>query len=254
MDDDVKSLLRPTRLLDFNDPTVVALIRDRGWSKLPEKNRIGAVYQFVRDEILFGYNPSDDLPASRVLADRIGQCNTKATLLMALLRGVGVPCRLHGFTIDKALQRGAMTDAAYALAPNRILHSWVEVWFGGRWVNLEGFIVDRPFLAQVQRRFANRDGAFCGFGIATPNLKSPPIEWSGTDTYIQKDGIADDLGVYDAPDEFFARRGVNLGPVRSWIFKSFVRKQMNRNVERIRNTGVTKRQARLFEAVQSADH
>jgi len=61
----------------------------------------------VRDDIRFGYNASDDLPASRVLADRIGQRNTKSTLLMALLRAVDVLCRFHGFTIDKALQKGA---------------------------------------------------------------------------------------------------------------------------------------------------
>ena len=64
---------------------------------------------FVRDEVTFGYNASDDLPASRVLADHIGQCNTKGTLLMALLRAVGVACRFHRFTIDKALQKGAIT-------------------------------------------------------------------------------------------------------------------------------------------------
>jgi len=71
----------------------------------------------VRDEIAVGYNESDDLIASRVLADGIGQCNTTGTLLMALLRAVGIPCRFHGFTIDKALQKGAITGFAYWLAP-----------------------------------------------------------------------------------------------------------------------------------------
>lgn len=79
----------------------------------------------MRDEIAFGYNTQDDLPASRVLADGIGQCNTKGTLLMALLRAMDVPCRFHGFTIDKALQKGAITGLAYWLAPRNIIHSWV---------------------------------------------------------------------------------------------------------------------------------
>jgi transglutaminase-like putative cysteine protease len=67
------------------------------------------VYDFVRNEIAFGYNAGDELPASAVLADGIGQCNTKATLLMALMRAVGIACRFHGFTIDKPLQKGAIT-------------------------------------------------------------------------------------------------------------------------------------------------
>jgi hypothetical protein len=45
---------------------------------------------------------------------------------MALLRAVGVPCRFHGFTIDKALQKGAITGVAYQLAPRNIIHSWAD--------------------------------------------------------------------------------------------------------------------------------
>jgi hypothetical protein len=244
--DDAERLLRPTSLLDFHDPTLVSLVCERGWARLSGAERIGAIYAFVRDEIPFGYNDSDDLPASRVLADRLGQCNTKGTLLMALLRGVGVPCRLHGFTIHKALQKGALTGVAYLLAPERILHSWVEIWFDGRWVNLEGFIVDKRYLAQVQRCFADRQGAFCGFGIATPDLRNPPVEWKGTDTYIQKEGIADDLGIYDSPDAFYAEHGVNLGRVRSWLFQHVVRGRMNRNVARVREAGVRRAKSPVF--------
>ena len=84
---EAQRLLQPTALLDFHHPALEALIRARGWRALPEFERIGAIYDFVRDEIPFGYNLTDDLPASQVLADGIGQCNTKGTLLMALLRG-----------------------------------------------------------------------------------------------------------------------------------------------------------------------
>ena len=96
-------LLLPTRLLDFTHPAIEGLVAQRGWRQLAPFERIGAVYDFVRNEIAFGYNEGDELPASRVLADGIGQGNTKSTLLMALLRAVGIPCRFHGFTIDKPL-------------------------------------------------------------------------------------------------------------------------------------------------------
>ena len=61
-----------------------------------------------------------------------------------------------------------------------------------RTVNLEGFIIDQPYLKSVQDRFPNVEGAFCGFAIATKNLKNPPIEWKGIDTYIQNEGITHD--------------------------------------------------------------
>ena len=223
-----------TPLLDFRHADLQRLIDSRGWAGLPPKERIGAVYDFVRDEIAFGYNASDNLPASQVLRDGIGQCNTKATLLMALLRGVGIPCRIHGFTIDKALQRGAITGWAYMLTPRNVLHSWVEVWYEDRWVRLEGFILDRAYLRALQQRFADHKGPFRGYAVATPDLQCPPVEWIGTDTFIQKDGINQDFGLFDGPDEFFDRYGVNLSRPKRWLFQRLVRHRLNRNLERIR--------------------
>ncbi|MCZ8098909.1 MAG: transglutaminase-like domain-containing protein [Burkholderiales bacterium] len=234
-DPTLQTLTAPSALLDYRDPAIADLVASRGWTTLPVYERIGAVYEFVRDEIVFGYNASDDLPASRVLQDGIGQCNTKATLLMALLRAVGVPCRFHGFTIDKALQKGAVTGLWYRLAPRSILHSWVEVFFDGRWVNLEGFILDKRYLTSLQRRFAALPGPFCGFGAATPDLQNPGVDWEGRDTYIQRDGINHDFGVFDSPDRFYERHGVNLSGIRKWLYVRFVRHGMNRNVQRIRS-------------------
>ena len=226
-------LLAATPLLDFHHRDIETLVARRGWRALPPRERIGAVYDFVRNEIPFGYNEGDELPASRVLADGLGQCNTKGVLLMALLRAVGVPCRFHGFTIDKALQKGAVTGLAYRLAPRSIVHSWVEVELDGRWLNLEGFILDTAYLGQLQQRFAGAR-AFCGYGAATPDLMNPGVDWCGRDTYIQKDGINHDFGVYDSPDAFFARHGSNLSGFKRWLFQRVVRHRMNRNVRRIR--------------------
>jgi transglutaminase-like putative cysteine protease len=233
MSDAMHTLLTATTLLDHHHPDIEALVARRGWRTLSPYDRIGAVYDFVRNEIAFGYNEGDELPASRVLADGIGQCNTKSTLLMALLRAVGIPCRFHGFTIDKPLQKGAITGLAYWLAPNRIIHSWVEVSHEDRWIVLEGFILDAPYLDSLQRRFPQAR-RFCGYGAATPDLSAPGVEWQGKDTYIQKEGIADDFGVFDSPDAFYARHGSNLSGLKRWLYERVIRHGINRNVARIR--------------------
>ena len=238
-------LLQPTRLLDFTHPAFDALVVGVPDPRFGQhvaavvhpregtRPTLADLDAFVRNEIAFGYNAGDELPASAVLADGIGQCNTKGTLLMALLRAVGIACRFHGFTIDKPLQKGAITGLAYVLAPRRIIHSWVEVAFEGRWVNLEGFILDAPYLTSLQRRFPVRQ-RFCGYGAATPDLSAPGVEWRGQDTYIQKDGIADDFGVFDSPDEFYARHGSNLSGLKRWLFTQVIRHRMNAQVRRIR--------------------
>lgn len=83
MSDAMHPLLAVTPLLDIRHLDIEALVARRGWRTLSPYDRIGAVYDFVRNEIGFGYNKGDELPASTVLADGIGQCNTKSTLLMA---------------------------------------------------------------------------------------------------------------------------------------------------------------------------
>jgi hypothetical protein len=233
MTDDKNSLTKTTPLLDWGHPNILALVAERRWCTLNEFERIGAVYDFVRNEIAFGYNTQDELTASQVLADGFGQCNTKGALLMALLRAVDIRCRFHGFTIDKKLQKGAITGLAYALAPRRIIHSWVEISFEGRWIALEGFILDSAYLTSLQRRFPMAR-SFCGYGAATSDLSAPSVEWRGEDTYIQREGIVDDFGIFDSPDAFYARHGSNLSGVKRWLYSRVVRHWMNRSVARVR--------------------
>lgn len=230
---DHADLTRQTHLLDFRHPSIERLVAARGWRDLGDEARIGAAYDFVRDGIRFGYNAADDVRASRVLADGYGQCNTKGTLLMALLRALDVPCRLHGFAIHKGLQRGVVPELVYPIAPDEILHSWVEVWFEGRWINLEGFILDRDFLAVLQRGFKERQ-ALCGYGAGTSCLSAPGIEWQGRDTYIQKEGIVRDYGVFAAPDDFYAAHRQAFGAVRGFLYRHVIRHWMNARVAAIR--------------------
>ena len=226
--------LEETTLLDGSHPRLMELVKKRGWKDLQPYDAIGAIYDFVRNEIRFGYNASDDLPASSVLADGYGQCNTKGTLMMALLRSVGIPCRFHGFTIDKKLQRGVVTGIPYRLAPKSLIHSWVEVLYDGQWVNLEGFILDAGYLDGVRCLFPDAEGEFCAYGIGTPNIQDPAVEWKGNDTYIQKTGINHDYGIFDSPDTFYAKHGANLSGPRRILYLYVVRHLMNAKVARIR--------------------
>ncbi len=230
-----KKYLEETTLLDFNHPTIQALVDERGWKSLSSYDRIGKIYHFVQNEILFGYNKADDIPASAVLADGYGQCNTKGTLLMALFRSVGIPARFHGFTINNELQRGPISEFWLSLATRDIIHSWVEIYYEGQWLNLEGFILDDQYLSSVQEMFPDIQGDFCGYGVGVKDLRNPPIQWQGKDTYIQKEGINKDFGVFDSPDDFYEQIGGNLSGLKALIYQYIARHSINRNVTRIRN-------------------
>ncbi len=224
--------LAETPILDFRSGAIQALITARGWASLDPGGRIGAAYDFVRNDIMFGYNSDDTLPASEVLSDGYGQCNTKGTLLMALLRALDIPCRFHGFTIDKSLQRGVVPELIYPIAPRNIIHSWVEVLMDGKWINLEGFILDRSVLGALQETFPDLT-SLCAYGAGTDCLQTPRVEWSGQSTYIQKTGINHDFGVFDSPDDFYKEHR-QLSGLRGLLYRLVIRHWMNRRVARIR--------------------
>ncbi len=226
--------LTETPMLDFSDASIQDLITQRGWQSLDEFERIRSIYNFVRDEILFGYNVDDNIPASKVLADGYGQCNTKGTLFMALLRGCGIPCRVHGFTIDKRLQKGAMTGLVYRLAPKDVFHSWVEVYLEGVWYELEAFILDIGYLGRIQSSNPECTGAFCGYGVAVNDLQHPVIDFDRNDTYIQSEGINRDFGVYDSPDDLLKEHHQEMSSLKAFVYRNIGRHLMNANVRRIR--------------------
>lgn len=228
--------LQETDMLDYSHKSIQNLIENRNWKNREEKEKATSIYNFVKDEIQFGYNVNDDIKASRVLKDGYGQCNTKGTLLMALFRSCGIPCRIHGFMIDKILQKGAMSGFVYKGAPKEIFHSYVEAFICGTWYNLEGFILDKEYLASLQRCFLpNEDGSFIGYGVATRDFLHPQVEFDCCDTYIQKEGIIKDFGVYHSPDALLVEHGQNISPFKRFLYSSLGRHLMNKNVRKIRN-------------------
>lgn len=244
------TLLEATPLLDFGHPSITEQIVQRGWHHLVAADRVGSAYTFVRDEIAFGYNRMDAMPASEVLKDGFGQCNTKGILLMALLRALGIPCRVHGFLIHKDLQRGLVPPLVYPLAPAEILHSWVEVSVDGQTHRLEGFILDTPYLARLQSTFAGMQSV-CGYGVGTDCFAAPPIDWNNNDTFIQQTGIKTDLGIYDTPDALYAQHGQHLSAVKAFLYRTVIRRWMNSRVAAIRSGSLTVQESQLHHHGQA---
>ncbi len=56
--------LKETKILNYSDSTIQNLVNSRKWQTLDSINKVKAIYNFVRDEIKFGYNLSDEITAS----------------------------------------------------------------------------------------------------------------------------------------------------------------------------------------------
>ncbi|MDE6676255.1 MAG: transglutaminase family protein [Clostridia bacterium] len=231
----MEQYLQETPLLNFGAEEIQKLIETRGWKELQEFDKIKEIYNFVKDEIKLGYNAEDAIPASKVLKCGYGQCNTKATLLMALLRAVEVPCRLHACAVDKSLQKGALGGIFYKKSPQTVLHSWAEVYYNKKWVELEGVILDGAYLANLQKFYESCQGAFCGFAVSCENFQNPNVEFNGEGTFIQSKSIVEDYGVYDSPDDLYKEHSQTITGFKKFCYQYLVRFIMNHNVKRIRN-------------------
>jgi len=231
----MKNYLKETQLLDYNHPTIHQLIKIRKWAEKDEFEKIKQIYSFVKDEIVFGYNSKDEFKASEILEQGYGQCNTKATLLMALLRGVGIPTRIHGFLIDKTMQKGALVGLTYLLAPAKVSHTWVEVYYNGNWVALEGVIPDEKFYNAVKDKLQKRDNGYYGYAIAVKDKCEDNFCFVGNDTYSQSLAITDDVGIYDSPEFFFKKYNNTPTPLKKFIYGKILSKMMNKRLKKIRN-------------------
>ena len=226
--------LLKTRMLDYDAESIRTIVNEHGWNDLDEYQKIGAIYDYVRNDILFGYNRSDLLTAEEVLADGYGQCNTKATLLMTLLRAAGIPCRLHGSEVDKHFQEGVTTGIIAKLAPDTIVHTWVEVLYDGNWTALEGVITDETFISGVKKLGKENKGRFDHYALSVPDLDGLTLEWQGRDIFVQNCSVVKDYGVYDDPDTFFEEHPQTWSKVKDFAYVNYGRKKMNRTVRKIR--------------------
>ncbi|MBD5638310.1 hypothetical protein HYI18_06855 [Clostridium botulinum] len=56
--------------------------------------------------------------------------------------------------------------------------------------------------------------------MAVSDFKNPVIKWNINDTYIQKDGINQDFGIYDDPDSFFSKHSQQFKIVKKFAYQN----------------------------------
>lgn len=77
-------------------------------------------------------------------------------------------------------------------------------------------------------------GAFCGYGVAVKDFRNLIIEFDRNNTYIQSEGINQDFGVYDCPDELLKEHHQEISAFKAFAYRHIGRHLMNRNVRKIR--------------------
>lgn len=133
---DISAAFRPTAMVDSDHAAVVAFARSASNGAKDDRERAVRLYYAVRDS--FRYDPYkidlsvDGLKASRTLSDGFGWCVTKATLLAAACRAVGLPARVGLADVRNHLSTARLrevmgTDMFYC-------HGYTAIHLGGQWL------------------------------------------------------------------------------------------------------------------------
>ena len=78
-------------------------------------------------------------------------------------------------------------------------------------------------------------GEFCGYGVAVKDFRNTIIDFDRNSTYIQSEGIIQDFGVYDCPDDLLKEHYQEMSAIKAFAYKYIGRHLMNHNVRKIRN-------------------
>lgn len=182
--------LGSTRLLDLDDSKL--RLRAQSLTQLAQTDVEKAVriHDFVKS-LPFGCLAGfDHLDAATVLRRGRGDCHTKGTLFVALLRSVGVPARLRFVSLPAAFLWGIF-DVGHTI----ITHAVGEVYLQGQWVQTDTYVTDRALESHASMLLVQQLRTL-GYGI---HLDASRF-WDGQ---------------HDAHGQYHSRDAASL-PVRDW--------------------------------------
>jgi transglutaminase-like putative cysteine protease len=132
----IPDYLQATDVIDFHHPAVPAFVRERTAGAESPAEQATKLYYAVRDEIR--YNPYmidlsvDGLRASATLQSGQGWCVTKAVLLAACCRSLGIPAKLGYADVRNHLSTERMR--AYMKTDVFMWHGYAAIHLADKWV------------------------------------------------------------------------------------------------------------------------
>lgn len=121
--------LKPSELVQSNDPAVARLARQLTASASNEHEAVMAITNWVADNIKYSFNPPQ-YDAAYTLTTKSGNCQNFAHLSIALLRNLGIPARIvGGITLKDSWKVPIDARNSIVQSMGQGGHAWLEVWF-----------------------------------------------------------------------------------------------------------------------------
>ncbi len=223
-------------LADHDHPLVKDTAKRLTQAETTLRGKLEQLFHYVRDDIRFAFPENGDfVRASDTIQLGYGQCNTKATLLLALCKAVGIPARIHFSLITKDIQRGFFTGIAYWLMPREISHSWIEVKINETWRRIDTFINDLLLFTAAKTQLKRR-GWSVGYSVALKDGEASAELDLDHEAFQQMAAVIDDHGTWDDPSAYYESAKYKNRPdgIRMWFYRHMI-DGINRRVERLRH-------------------
>lgn len=193
--------LSSTRLVDLNDPKLRILAMSLTQLADTDTQKVMAIHGFIKT-MPFGCAASfEHMSAGDVLRSGQGDCHTKGTLFVALMRCAGLPARLRFVTMPSDFLHGIIS-----LPKINVVHAIGEVYVGERWVRTDTYVADDVLEAEAAR-LLTREGRHVGYGIHLNGAR----QWDAFHDTFGQSAVSDpaslplqDWGVAHDPEQFYA--------------------------------------------------
>jgi transglutaminase-like putative cysteine protease len=187
----IDEYLKPTPLCDSDDEEIKKKARELIKGVTAPKEAALNIFYFVRDEIKYALD-FVDVRASHTLKTRLGTCEHKSKLQIALLRAGGIPARYRRAATRKELLRGIFSGIIYRGIPEvPDTHVWCECYLSGKWVSCDALLDKVLFEGMVRRRFPAAS-------------QIPTIDWDGQNNLIlTKPWVVEDFGAFASLDDLW---------------------------------------------------
>mgnify|MGYP006147382039 FL=1 len=240
-DDDQQKLgqrwLGNTPLLDIHHPRIRLLAVRLTQLKYGQRAKAQACFEYVR-ALPFGcIGTGTGVPALVVLQLKRGDCHTKSTLLVALLRSLDIPARLRFVSLHADFLQGIID-----LGDQPVEHCCVEVLLDGRWRAIDSHVMDLS-LAEASRQRLLDESRSVGYGMHVRGS----VDWDGDSDSFTPFVTDDpqhmplkDWGVFDDPYQFYSsepavRGKLNWASRMKWMLGA---RMVNQRVNELRSAAV----------------
>ena len=221
-------------LSDYTHPAIQTAASDLTSDKPTLLDKVESLFHFVRDEIRFGFPPNwDAVKASETLQYKMGYCNTKATLFLALCQATDIPARIHTGLIDIQIMRGVFPSFAFPFLPAAGGHTWMEIEIDGEWKPIDSYINDQAFYEGALKRL-QESGKTTAFSISRAKGSSSCEFNFGDKGFVHMGAVVEDHGTWHDYSEYMAsEKYVRLNRMQLLSYPLIAR-MANRNIEKTR--------------------